>query len=62
MEEDYMMSSIFYGEIKEDKLQTWSENRDPYDILVLTFKNYSILLLNKQNPMKRKYMGLQIRH
>ena len=29
-----MMSSIFYGEIKEDKLQTWSENRDPYDILV----------------------------
>ena len=29
-----MMSSIFYGEIKEDKLQTWSENREPYDILV----------------------------
>ena len=29
-----MMSSIFYGEIKEDKLKTWSENRNPYDILV----------------------------
>ena len=29
-----MMSSVFYGEIKEDKFQTWFENRDPYDILV----------------------------
>ena len=29
-----MMSSIFYGEIKEDKHKTWSENRNPYDILV----------------------------
>ena len=29
-----MMSSIFYGEIKEDKLKTWSENRNPHDILV----------------------------
>ena len=29
-----MMSSIFYGEIKEDKLKTWFENRNPYDILV----------------------------
>ena len=29
-----MMSSIFYGEIKEDRLQTWTSNRDPYDILV----------------------------
>ena len=28
-----MMSSIFYGEIKEDKLQTWFEKRDLYDIL-----------------------------
>lgn len=34
VEECIMMSSIFYGEIKEDKLQTWSENRNPYDILV----------------------------
>ena len=30
-----MMSSIFYGEIKEDKLQTWFENRNPHDILVV---------------------------
>lgn len=29
-----MMSSIFYGEIKEDRLNTWKENKNPYDILV----------------------------
>lgn len=28
-----MVSSIFYGEIKEDKLTLWNENHDPYDIL-----------------------------
>lgn len=28
-----MMSSIFYGEIKEDRLNTWKENKNPYDIL-----------------------------
>lgn len=28
-----MMSSIFYGEIKEDRLKTWKENKNPYDIL-----------------------------
>lgn len=27
------MSSIFYGEIKEDRLNTWKENKNPYDIL-----------------------------
>ena len=29
----FMMSSIFYGEIKEDRLNTWKENKNPYDIL-----------------------------
>ena len=28
-----MMSSVFYGEIKEDRLNTWKENKNPYDIL-----------------------------
>lgn len=28
-----MMSSIFYGEIKEERLNSWSENENPYDIL-----------------------------
>lgn len=28
-----MMSSIFYGEIKKDRLNTWKENKNPYDIL-----------------------------
>ena len=28
-----MMSSIFYGEIKEDRLNTWKGNKNPYDIL-----------------------------
>lgn len=28
-----MMSSIFYGEIKENRLNTWKENKNPYDIL-----------------------------
>ena len=27
-----MMSSVFYGEIKEDRLNTWKENKNPYDI------------------------------
>ena len=27
------MSSIFYGEIKEERLNSWSENENPYDIL-----------------------------
>ena len=29
-----MMSSIIYGEIKENQLRSWSENKNPYDILV----------------------------
>ena len=29
-----MMSSIFYGEIKENQLRSWPENKNPYDILV----------------------------
>lgn len=28
-----MMSSIFYEEIKENRLNTWKENKNPYDIL-----------------------------
>lgn len=28
-----MMSSIFYGKIKEEKLASWTENKNPYDIL-----------------------------
>lgn len=27
-----MMSSILYGEIKENQLRCWSENKNPYDI------------------------------
>lgn len=29
-----MMSSILYGEIKENQLRCWSENKNLYDILV----------------------------
>lgn len=29
-----MMSSILYGEIKENQLRSWSENKNPYDILI----------------------------
>jgi hypothetical protein len=28
-----MVSSVFYGEIKDDRLISWNENHDPYDIL-----------------------------
>ncbi len=28
-----MMSSIFYGEIKEERLKNWTANGNPYDIL-----------------------------
>ncbi len=27
------MTSLYYGEIKPEKLITWSKNSDPYDIL-----------------------------
>ncbi|NLG05574.1 MAG: hypothetical protein GX567_17385 [Clostridia bacterium] len=29
-----MMSSIYYGKIKEERLATWQDNSEPYDILV----------------------------
>ena len=29
-----MMSSILYGEIKVNQLRSWSENKNPYDILI----------------------------
>lgn len=29
-----MLSSIFYGKIRSDKLASWDENEEPYDILV----------------------------
>ena len=29
-----MLSSIYYGEIQSDKLTSWNENKDPYNILV----------------------------
>ncbi len=28
------MTSLYYGEIKPERLITWTENSDPYDILV----------------------------
>lgn len=28
-----MMSDIYYGIIKPDRLSTWKSNKDPYDIL-----------------------------
>ena len=33
-EVDGMLSSIYYGEIQSDKLVSWNENKDPYNILV----------------------------
>ena len=42
-----MMSSVFYGEIKEDKLQTWFDNRDPYDIY-----HGRLTLVTRKNPKK----------
>ena len=35
-----MMSSILYGEIKENQLRCWSENKNPYDILDLEAGNF----------------------
>jgi hypothetical protein len=28
-----MMSDIYYGTVKPEKLATWESNKDPYDIL-----------------------------
>lgn len=28
-----MMSEIYYGKVKKDKVVTWNENNNPYDIL-----------------------------
>ncbi len=37
-----MLSSIFYGEIKSDRLETWAENQEPYDILVENNRVYKL--------------------
>lgn len=29
-----MMSVIYYGEIRSDKLETWGSNKEPHEILV----------------------------
>lgn len=33
-EDVLMMSTLYYGEIRPDKLATWSDNDNPYKILV----------------------------
>ena len=35
-----MMSSIFYGEIKENRLNTWKENKNPYEIAEFYMKAF----------------------
>lgn len=44
-----MMSSIFYGEIKDDRLNTWKENKNPYDILA---DNNRIERIDEENKMR----------
>lgn len=39
-----MMSSIFYGEIKEDRLNMWKENKNPYDI----FADNNRIIINQR--------------
>ena len=36
------MSSIYYGEIQSDKLVSWNENKDPYNILVENNRVYKL--------------------
>ncbi len=37
-----MLSSIYYGEIQSDKLESWNENKDPYNILVENNRVYKL--------------------
>jgi len=37
-----MLSSIYYGEIQSDKLVSWNENKDPYNILVENNRVYKL--------------------
>ena len=37
-----MMSSIFYGEIKEERLKSWTANGNPYDILIENNRIYRL--------------------
>ena len=37
-----MLSSIYYGEIRSDKLESWSDNKDPYNILVENNRVYKL--------------------
>lgn len=37
-----MLSSIYYGEIQSDKLVSWNENKDPYNILVENNQVYKL--------------------
>lgn len=37
-----MLSSIYYGEIRSDKLVSWNENKDPYNILVENNRVYKL--------------------
>ena len=41
-EVDCMLSSIYYGEIQSDKLVSWNENKDPYNILVENNRVYKL--------------------
>ena len=41
-EVDCMLSSIYYGEIRSDKLTSWNENKDPYNILVENNRVYKL--------------------
>ena len=55
-----MLSSIYYGEIQSDKLVSWNENKDPYNILVennrvsklggLEFLDIANKLFDNENP------------
>ena len=37
-----MLSSIYYGEIQSDKLVSWNENKDTYNILVENNRVYKL--------------------
>ena len=41
-EVDCMLSSIYYGEIQSNKLVSWNENKDPYNILVENNRVYKL--------------------
>ena len=41
-EVDGMLSSIYYGEIQSDKLVSWNENKDLYNILVENNRVYKL--------------------